>query len=345
MSEVLPEKINLKVEVKSKFNYGGIYTGIDIRDSELILIEKLTVKREFNLTPGLYEISAFLGDGKRASKVVEVFESQLTEVSFKPDFDYQPETPSDSSEFKKINELDQDKAIGVSLLSASNDFTIYPTNSFWIVQHKDEMQKMSVLTFEKNGARKQVSLPISQGHRYSVTCHVRQVTDSKHDHLKINISQSRSLAFGLESMLKSGQIINASQLASSALDALIERYKDPTGATLAALILYKTGKLDSYNKEQLINLTRNNEWLADAKITLALYLARNGFLEESLAYACEASKQRILLTENFSLLLDLIRYWPESAHNEQRNEALACLARIAPHVIWESMYLTTTDGG
>ncbi|EOV0648486.1 hypothetical protein ACOIOT_004223 [Cronobacter turicensis] len=73
MSEDLPKKINLKVTVKSKFNYGGRYTEIDIRDSELILVEKLTVKREFTLTPGLYEISAFLGDGKRASEIVEVF--------------------------------------------------------------------------------------------------------------------------------------------------------------------------------------------------------------------------------------------------------------------------------
>jgi hypothetical protein len=344
MSEVLPKKINLKVTVKSKFNYGGRYIEIDIRDSELILVEKLTVKREFTLTPGLYEISAFLGDGKRASEIVEVFESQLTEVFFKPDFDYQPESPTDSSQFKKINELEQDNTSGVSLLNANTDFTIYPTDSYWIVQHKDEMHKMPVLTFKKNSSLIQVSLPISQGHHYSVTCHVKQDIDSKNDYLNINISQSRSLAFGLESMLKSGQIMKAAELASNALNALIERYTDPTGATLAALILYKTGKLNEYNKEQLINLTKNNEWLPDAKIILALYLTRAGFLEESLALACEASKQRILLTENFSLLLDLLRYWPDAAHNEQRNESLARLARIAPLVIWESMYLTTTDG-
>ncbi|HCL4007343.1 hypothetical protein [Pseudomonas aeruginosa] len=341
MSEIRPKEINLKIEVRSKFNYGGRGTAIDIRDSELVIIERLTTEREFYLHPGLYEVSAFLGDGKRASQIVEVFDSQLTEISFEPDLDYQPSPPDDSSKFKSIEELKQVDS-SVAILEAEAGFTIFPAESYWIVQHKDVMQKVSAITFKKNGLHIQASLPISQGHHYSVTCHVKQVVDSQFGYMQINISQSRSIAFGLESMLKNGQIMKAAEVASNALEALIEKYTDPTGASLAALILYKTRQLDEWNKKYLVRLARNNGWLPDAKIILALYLARTDHSEYALKLACEASKQRILLTESFSLLLDLLRYWPDATHNEQRNEALARLARIAPLVVWESMYLTTT---
>lgn len=345
MNEVAPKNINLSIRVKSKFNFGGRDTKIDIRDSELILVEKLTTSREFNLPPGLYEVSTFLGDGKRASQIVEVFESQLTEVNLEPDLDYQPAPPKDGSQFKKIEELNQDNPFGLTILDEDTDFTIYPAGRYWIVQHKDAMQKMPIITLEKNGAYIQASLPISQGHRYSVTCHVKQVLNSKYGHVEINISQSRAMAFGLECMLKSGQIMNAAEVASNALEALIEKYTDPTGATLAALILYKTCRLDESSIRHLINLAKHHDWLPDAKIILALYLARTGKLDESMQLACEASKKRILLTESFSLLLDLLRYWPDTEHNEKRSEALARLAQIAPLVIWKSMYLTTSMTG
>lgn len=345
MNETTPKKVNLKIKVKSKFNYGGRGTAIDIRDSELILVEKGTTEREFYLPPGLYEVSAFLGDGKRASQIVEIFSSQLTELNFEPDIDYQPAPPEDNSQFKTIEDLKQVNTSGASLLDTEADFTVYPAESYWIVQHRDAMRKVSVITFEKNGARIQASLPISEGHHYSVTCHVKRVVDSQHAPVQINISQSRAIAFGLESMLKSGQIMKAAEVAINALQALIEKYTDPTGALLAALILYKTGQLDEWNKKYLIHLIKHHDWLPDGKIIFALYLASTDHSEDALKLACEASKQRILLTESFSLLLDLLRYWPDAAHNEQRNEALARLARIAPLVSWDSMYLTTTASG
>ncbi|MFP3677165.1 hypothetical protein SB725_08540 [Pseudomonas sp. SIMBA_041] len=345
MNETIPEKVNLKIKVKSKFNYGGRGTAIDIRDSELILVEKGTTEREFHLPPGLYEVSAFLGDGKRASQIVEVLSSNETELKFEPDLDYQPAPPEEDSQFKTIDNLEQIDISGARLLDTEADFTVYPAENYWIVQHRDAMRKVSVITFEKNGSRIQASLPISEGHHYSVTCHVKLSIDSQHAPVQINISQSRSIAFGLESMLRSGQIMKAGEVASNALQALIEKYTDPTGALLAALILYKTGQLDEWNKRYLINLTKHHGWLPDCKIILALYLASTKHSEDALNLACEASKQRILLTENFSLLLDLLRYWPDATHNEQRNEALKRLAKIAPSVSWNSMYLTTTAPG
>ena len=345
MNETILEEANLKIKVKSKFNYGGRTTPIDIRDSELILIERDTKKREFHLSPGLYEVSAFLGDGKRASRVIEIFSSQVTELEFEPDLDYQPAPPEDDNQFKTVKSLEQTGTTGIRLLDTEVDFTVYPAEDYWIVQHKDAMHKVSVITLEKNGSLIQASLPISEGHHYSVTCHVKRNVESEHAPLQINISQSRSIAFGLESMLKTGQITKAAEVASNALETLIGTYLDPTGALLAALILYKTGQLDEYSRQLLVRLAKHHSWLPDSKIILALHLANTNRSEDALKLACAASKQRILLTENFSLLLDLLRYWPDATHNEQRNAALTRLAQIAPFVSWESMYLTTTAPG
>nr|WP_314481880.1 hypothetical protein [uncultured Pseudomonas sp.] len=345
MSKSVLEEANLKIKVRSKFNYGGRGTQIDIRDSELILVERGTTAREFHLPPGLYEVSAFLGDGKRASRVVEIFVSQLTELEFEPDFDYQPAPPQDDDQFQTIKKLKQIETNGIRLQDTDLDFTVYPAEDFWIVQHKDKMEKVSVITLENNGSLIEASLPISDGHHYSVTCHIKRNVESEHAPILINISQSRSIAFGLESMLKAGQITKAAGVASYALETLIETYPDPTGALLAALILYKTGQLDEYSEKLLKRLTARHKWLPDSKIILALYLVRINQSEDALKLACAASKQRILLTENFSLLLDLLRYWPDASHNEQRNAALTRLAQIAPFVRWESMYLTTAAPG
>jgi hypothetical protein len=351
MNERILEEANLKIKVRSKFNYGGRSTPIDIRDSELILIERGTKEREFRLPPGLYEVSAFLGDGKIASRIIEILPTQVTELEFEPDFDYQPTPPEEDEDEDEDDQLKTEKNLEetdtalIKLLDTEVDFTVYPVEDYWIVQHKDTMRKVSVITLEKNGSVIQASLPISEGHHYSVTCHVKRNVESEHAPVQINISQSRSIAFGLESMLKTGQIMKAAEVASNALETLMKTYLDPTGALLAALILYKTGQLDEYSKQLLVGLAKHHSWLPDSKIILALHLASTNRSEDALKLACAASKQRILLTENFSLLLDLLRYWPDATHNEQRNAALTRLAQIAPFVNWESMYLTTTASG
>ncbi|MNG83621.1 hypothetical protein D3C76_97540 [compost metagenome] len=341
MSESTSLEANLKIRVKSKFNYGGRGTEIDIRDNELILVKKATTEREFNLPVGLYEISAFLGDGKRAAKVIEITPSQVAEVEFEPEFDYQPSHPEDDSKFIMVEGLEQEGGENIKLLVTEDDFTVYPIEDYWIVQHKHAMRKVSVLTCERNEKQIQVSLPISEGHHYSVTCHVKKDLESRHLPVLVNISQNRSIAFCLESMLKSGQVMKAADVASNALETLMEKFVDPTGALLAALILYKTGRISEWEKNLLKGLEKKYGWLPDCKIVLALHLAATHNAEEALRLACEASKERILLTESFSLLLDLLRYWPDAAQNQQRNEALMRLAKIAPLVSWEAMYLTT----
>ncbi|MBA1193060.1 hypothetical protein G7007_09325 [Pseudomonas entomophila] len=341
MSTTISQEPNLKIKVKSKFNYGGRNTEIDIRDSELILVKKATTEREFCLPFGLYEISAFLGDGKRAAKVIEILPNYVAEVTFEPEFDPQPSAPGDDQEFRSVSRLEQSDSQNIKVIDTGSDFSIYPTDKYWIIQHKASMHHVSVLTCVQDDNRIQVSLPISEGHVYSVTCHVGRSSSPSYSPIAVNISQSRSIAFGLESMLKSGQITKAATVASNALETLIDTFIDPTGALLAALILYKTGKINSWEQNLLKRLEQSHSWLPDCKVILALHFAANDKSADALQLACEASKDRILLTETFSLLLDLLRYWPDATANKERNDALSRMAQIAPLVKWDSMYLTT----
>jgi hypothetical protein len=86
------------------------------------------------------------------------------------------------------------------------------------------------------------------------------------------------------------------------LGLLAEKYSDPTGAALGALILYKVGRLGGWTG-WVENLVRDFEWLPDGKILLAnLLFDRKERTELALQLALRASRQTILYnTESFSL--------------------------------------------
>lgn len=71
----------LHIDIDSKLYYRGEGVRVEIRDSNLILIQPETTQRSFELPYGLYEISAVLEDGKRTTKVTEVLCSPAQKVS------------------------------------------------------------------------------------------------------------------------------------------------------------------------------------------------------------------------------------------------------------------------
>lgn len=332
----------LKLKVESKLHFGGTDIKVEIRDSDLILIEPATTKRHFSLPVGLYEISAVLDDGKRTAKVVEVTGKHLTEIKLCPDLPFQPAAPSEDSDFRSARDLRQSYPMktGMELLDASSDVTIYAEESHWIIRHSQAMEQVAVATIKRAGTIVQASLPISAGnHRYSVTCHVKRDAGTPFKPLQISISQTRSIASAMERMAGAGQIESATRLASGAIKTLLETFVDPTGAALAALILHKTDRLKG--KQLLLEqMVTRFDWLPDGKVLLASQLVRDPEKRDiALQLACDASKQRILFTETFSLLLDLLRYWPDEGGSSARSEALSRMGKRAPFVDWRSTYL------
>lgn len=332
----------LQIDVDSKLYYRGQGIRVEIRDSDLILIQPATTRRRFDLPIGLYEISAVLEDGKRTTKIVAVTEKESTRISLDPDLPFQPPASIKEHDFHSLSEMHQLQSLKseMELVDISSDVTVYAVESHWIIRHTEDMEQVPVATIRIAGRAVRASLPISAGdHRYSVTCHVKRHAEARSKLPEINISQSRSIASAMESMVFAGQFESAARLASNAMKTLLEKFVDPTGAVLAALILHKTDRLDD-KLALLIHLVQRFDWLPDGKILLASQLARipeKRHIASQLA--CDASKQRILFTETFSLLLDLLRYWPAEGDSSARSEALFRLGKCAPFVDWRSTYL------
>ncbi|WDU60784.1 hypothetical protein LRS56_18165 [Pseudomonas poae] len=336
----------LKVQVKSRVNFGGAATPIEIRNDDLILIISTSSKRIFELPVGIYEISAVLEDGKRQKQTVKVTESETANVSLEPKLPTQPQAPELAFKFLSAEQIQslETPTQDFKLIGASSNVTIYPEDGFWIVRHRQEMEHVAYAIIRKGHELFEVSLPISAGgHRLSVTCHIKTSSERPKSHLQISISQSRSLSAALESLFISGQIGPAAKLAGRAIHTLMNIYVDPTGVILAALILKKTGRLGAYLK-QLEKLSTDFPWLPDAKILLAsILMAQPNERKRAIQLAYEASQERILYTESFSMLMSLLRYAPEADNVALCQKALTNIAKIAPDVDWNSIYLCRTS--
>lgn len=331
----------LHIEIDSKLYYRGKGIRVEIRDSDLILIQPATTQRSFELPYGLYEISAVLDDGKRTTKVTEVNGRQPNRIKLEPNLPFEPLASKNDSDFRSVSELHHLHSVktDMEIVDISSDVTVYEVESHWILRHSQKMEQVPVATISSSGSTLQASLPISAGdHRFSVTCHVTRQFEPSFGPVQIKISQSRSIASAMERMVEAGQFESATRLANKAMETLLSKFIDPTGAALAALILYKADRLDD-KMDLLFSLVKRFGWLPDGKILLASQLVRlPGQREKALQLACQASEQRILFTETFSLLLDLLRYWPEN-DSKNRSEALSRLSERAPFVDWRSTYL------
>jgi len=137
-------------------------------------------------------------------------------------------------------------------------------------------------------------------------------------------------------MLAAGNLASAASMADQATELLRDKYADPTGATLAALTLRKVGRLAPH-ESWMENLARDFAWISDAKILLAtLLVARRADLDRARCLALEAASQRVLYTESYALLLDLLRRWPRDTAYRPIPAAIGDLARSSPYVDWNS---------
>ena len=134
----------------------------------------------------------------------------------------------------------------------------------------------------------------------------------------------------------------ANAVANDAVQLLRDKYQDPTGAVLGGLILLKTGGLQQW-KGWVENLARDFPWLPDGKVMFArLMFDFESANDTALQQALAASRQRMLYTESYSLLLEMLRRWPREGDRDARREAVGRLSVDAPYLDWESICLSET---
>ena len=84
----------------------------------------------------------------------------------------------------------------------------------------------------------------------------------------------------------------------------------------------------------------------DGKILLAsLLVNRQENLDRAWQLLQEASEQRILYTESYSILLGLLRRWPREDESVSRQEIIAEVAWHSPYIDWDSICLSRVVPG
>lgn len=70
----------ISVEVVSDSIFFGDGVQVEVRDSQLRLVQRSSFERQFPLPTGLYEVSAVLEDGRRYKQVAQVQDGQTVNV-------------------------------------------------------------------------------------------------------------------------------------------------------------------------------------------------------------------------------------------------------------------------
>lgn len=352
----------LLVQLKSDSIFFGRNVPIHVRDSNMRLVQRSSYDRQFDLPVGLYEVSAVLEDGNKHSQLVQVREGELAPVELGAREEIQEPVSIIHAEVtdvpaykrqrftKEMESLTDDDTkpyteATTQLLDVTGASLIRETRTLWIFRSSPDLDSVPTALIRINKRKTLISLPASpQGRPTENTCVVKVEETRTGAHVNAWISPKRSVANALQNMLASGYVLHAANVADDAVELLQYKYSDPTGAALGALILHKVGRLRRW-ASWVENLARDFGWMPDGKVMLANLLYENESTRpRAFELAMQASKQRMLYTESYSLLLDLLRRWPRNSEHEAIHKAINALASRAPYIDWESICLSDFVG-
>ncbi len=187
-----------------------------------------------------------------------------------------------------------------------------------------------------------ISLPLNPGQG---DCTVQVTPGNTRVPVTAWMAPDRTMVAALQNMLLNGEYEALAPVADQAIELLRSKYQDPTGAALGALILHKVGKLSTY-VPWLENLARDFPWIPDGDVLLASMLVQeHRELDRALQLALSAAQRRMLLSESYSILLDMLRRWPDRAAMAPHRALLEAVVRRGAYVAWGSLYFCHTEHG
>lgn len=360
---------HLSVTVDSVSRHLRDHAPIEIRDSKMRLVDHQGGNHDFDLLPGFYQVSAVLEDGLEHTGLVEIKQDQDAKIKLPApqelDVDDEEEIsgtfkilnlprkrsneqPRYSQKFASTQETRPDAGgfLDAEVLSVAGASLVRQTHKVWIFECKKNGSAVPTATMRLGKRKSVVSLPTSQPSDIGpITCAVRVDNSPTGPRATAWISPERVVANAFMNMLASGQLRHAVDMAGGAADLVRQKYRDPTGAMLGALILHKVDQLDDY-EPWIENMVRDFSWIPDGKILLAsLLVKRQEDRDRAWQLLQEASEQRILYTESYSILLGLLRRWPREDESVARQEIIAELAWHSPYIDWDSICLSRVVPG
>lgn len=370
-------KNSVTVQLKSSSYLLGETSPIEIRDSGFNLVKQLLRGQRAELDDGLYEISAVLEDGQKHRHLVHLQGGSQEEITLDaheamqtvrlpPQCVKLASSPAAESDHESILVFTAGAASDMDMASLGLDFEPSPGSapeqgipielaeshgavlkekrttaagdSSWFFEPSPHLDSVPRADFLIQGRKITISLPVNPEGYYPLNaCEVVTIMNAGALELRAWISRERTVASTMQHMLAAGYILHAARIASEAGELLRDKYQDPTGALLGALLLQKIGQLEPH-RGWVRNLASDFDWLNDSKVLLALLLSREeAQQDEALTLALRASTKPMMFTESYSLLLDLLRRWPWLGRQDERHTALESLAMMTPYTNWDSM--------
>ena len=232
-----------------------------------------------------------------------------------------------------------DVSAGVALPVLQGAAVVEAGAGEWRLRLDGIPMQVATATVHAAGATWRISLPVGPG---DGECLLRVDAGDARAPVSAWIAPERTMVAALQNMLLQGEYAALVPVAEQAIELLRSKYHDPTGATLGALILHKVGGLRPY-AAWLENLARDFAWIPDANVLLASLLVEDHQqLDRALALAVCACSQRLLHAETHSILLDMLRRWPDRGAVAPHRAAFEALARQRAYVARGSLYLCNT---
>lgn len=368
MAERDTPRNRITVEFASGSYFLGQTSPVEIRDSRLNLVRELRRGQSTELDDGLYEVSAVLEDGQKHSRLIQLHGGSRETVTLGPPPSATPAaraaalrhptaaagrdlfTPGLPTAMPDVDALTSPQARGPAAATlplsgiTTHGATLRESRTTeegldcWVFEPAPGLDSVPRADFRYGDSVITLSLPLNPLSGFPLNaCEVIATPADKLPTLSAWISPERTVASTMQHMLASGYLLQAARIAEEAVELLRDKYEDPTGALLGALMLQKIDQL-RLRLGWVRNLARDFDWLHDGKVLLALLLAREeAHRDEALALALRASGQAMLFTESYSLLLNLLRRWPWPNGAPEREQALASLAETAAYTDWDSI--------
>jgi hypothetical protein len=333
----------------------------DVRDSALRLVGSAHHGVPLLLAPGFYRVDSVLEDGTVLRRVVSLAEGQHEQITLTKT-PIPPSIPASAPpQYVSVDGFESlvfgGPTVGFRtplggdheprLIRVQGAQETQAAAGVW--SFRTDGSGAALATFEGGHRRWTVSLPVLTGGFSSSQqpdeCTVRIDGARGARAPAARIAAWRTVASSVQEMLLQFRIEQVLAIADEATTALAAKYSDPAGAALGALLLYRVDRLAPLN-HWLANLARSFPWLVDARILQAGLAARSGDVqhrENGLRSLLACVHERALFTESHSLLLNLLRRWPDDALPESREAALLTLADRYANVDWSALTLTTSQ--
>lgn len=366
-------KLKVTIDSDSYLLQNNLY--IEVRDSRLQLVDSFFGGKEIDVEPGLYQVSSVLEDGKNYNKIISAESDKQNDVvlssrdAFHSDDDFTQlkfgndsllnvvRGPLDSSGPLTEGVVYSDGILSSKMwerlraeyltphlktMSGVNVSSNNQTRWYFIPENNYSPEVIPTAKFVAGKNEYTFSLPINplcSGPESA--CLVDFKLNNKTWSPHVSIAKQRTVASALLNMLDSNQIIRAADVAKEATELLRGKYSDPVGAVLGSLILNKVGLLGD-RISWLENLAKDFKWIPDGSVLLAYQLSIDKDEDDrALDLLLSTVNKRMMFTECYSLMVNLLRRWPSEAGKEIRSEALKSISADLAAVDWNlSIYST-----